>query len=452
MQFCWVGQRIIDSIGLHVLLPIRSIIACDFGIESPQVARSCGARIHSIEEASGIRKAWSSYHIEEAIARLIDAYGLEIFGQMKTGIIAYRAAPILEQVIADPMGSHLRLLAPPSDVVKRLDDKLYTFEGLTSAHISQPRSIIQVAQTSDYEHIKQQLGNELVIKERLSSSGSGVHFISDRASFEDVISRIGHQSVLISERVSGLSYNVHVVVNEERVLISAPSVQLVGLQECATKPSIYCGNDFAALASVDKETLVTIESMALAIGQWMAKDGFRGLFGADFVGSGNQIYIVDINPRLQGSTSLLTQAELLLGRTPTIQGHIATYLPLQQEVRNLPMGYQTEPLSGAQIILHSLSDYPAEVRGSLLPGIYTANRKGHLDYARPGLSLLDCVGTDEFLITCAVPSVGTIVEPGASLLKIVTLGSIIDIETGRLNSRASAISEEVYDRMKLVSF
>lgn len=449
-NYWWIGQRAIDCIGLHLLLPINMIISCDYGQESEWVADLVGANIFSLEKESGTRKVWSNYTIQDAVRSFVKAQKSSTSIPTAPNVaIAYRSNTVLEELSEDSAG-WLRIAAPSAEIVSKLDDKIYCFDELGRWGVTQPRGEVCVLSKIDYKTLSGKFGNPLVIKQHTGASGSGTYFVSSEKDFSGLISRLGDQDVLVMEFIEGLSYNIHAVARQGELLISAPSVQLVGLRECTNRSEVYCGNDFSAIQAIDPEIVDSIRSETEKIGRWMLSQGYQGIFGVDFVGTSERLVALDINPRFQGSTSLLTQAEILKGYLPLSLLHVFEFIN--------PKSYRSylftkrEParcLFGSQIILHSLHEQTRVVKQCIAPGLYKITKSTGLQFQRPGISVFDCRSPDEFVITCGVPKIGTTIEPGASLLKIVSTKSVIDLNTGRLNGEAMEIVRQVYASIEL---
>ena len=102
--------------------------------------------------------------------------------------------------------------------------------------------------------------------------------------------------------MDGLSPNINAVVLDETVLLSYPSIQLIGVSECINLRAGYCGNDFSTTVSLPETVIQKIYEQTHKVGNWIRQQGYRGLFGIDFVTDGSTVYPVEINPRFQGST------------------------------------------------------------------------------------------------------------------------------------------------------
>lgn len=446
-----MGQRSIDCLGLHFLLPFKGIICCDYGQETRYVADSIGAAVHSLEFNGRVRKEWRNYHIEDAIKSFVDSTKSPLLENL-AGVVAipYRSTRALEELSARVP---LILAAPPSDVVGWFDDKFVVFQELGNAGIAQPRGVVERFGQTPYLELRNKLGSPLVIKLQRSASGTGCFIVREERQFERLSSKLKGKQVLVTEFISGLSYNIHGIILGERILFSQPSIQLVGLDECTNRTEVYVGNDFAAMAQVAPATVEAVQKSAMRVGYWMMSKGYQGIFGIDMVGD-SEMFPVDINPRFQGSTWLLTQIEMANGHIPMSLMHVLNFVDIEpystnlsRLLPNLPL-FRVGPFWGAKLILHSLENSRRTVRRSINPGVYHI-KGSQIEFARPGALLSDCTAEDEFIITGGVPTIGTVVEPGASLLKIVSPRSLIDLETRRLSDQASNITRQIYGEILL---
>ena len=185
----------------------------------------------------------------------------------------------------------------------------------------------------------------------------------------------------------------------------------------------------------------------------MASQGFRGLFGLDLILDGERVYPIEVNPRFQNSTSLLTHLSLERADLPLTACHLAEFTkwaprPLAKE-RAAQHERNFIPLEGAQMILHNRLDRHVRIRGSLRPGIYTLQADG-LNYVRPGLTIEAVNSADECLIACGVPDANRPVAPKAPLLKIQTRTSVLTADRKRLSPWAKRLARSAYDHLKIV--
>ncbi len=94
-----------------------------------------------------------------------------------------------------------------------------------------------------------------------------------------------------------------VVFDDGSVRLHPASVQLIGLPSCTTRRFGYCGNDFAAIRTLDADVLAQVDAMGRAIGEWLYDERYRGVFGVDALVHDGEARFVEINARFQGSSA-----------------------------------------------------------------------------------------------------------------------------------------------------
>lgn len=142
-----------------------------------------------------------------------------------------------------------------------------------------------------------------------------------------------------------LPVNIGATVWHDGVTMQHPSVQLVGIPGCATRPFGYCGNDFGAAADLDAATLDAIEESVLALGRWLRQYNYLGTFGVDFLVHRGVPLFTEINPRFQGSTHASSQLSSEADESCLFLDHLAAVLGagmprprrLREVARDLPL-------------------------------------------------------------------------------------------------------------------
>jgi hypothetical protein len=216
-----------------------------------------------------------------------------------------------------------------------------------------------------------------------------------------------------------------------RTVVGYPSVQLVGLGLVGARPfSGYCGNDFTSTAGLPSGIVSEAQEQAERIGRWLAAQGFRGLFGIDFVVDADRgdLWAVDLNPRWQGSTALETQAALQVGRVPLAAAELAyvTGAIGESEIVSMIDDFRA-PLEGAQLFLHHVGAGEVVIEPRVRPGVYAAADR--VEFRRAGLDLSACHSGEEWLVCGGVVRPGTRITPGARPARIVSRGAMVDPET-----------------------
>lgn len=139
--------------------------------------------------------------------------------------------------------------------------------------------------------------------------------------------------------------NVGATVWHDGVTVSHPSVQLVGIPECTTRPFGYCGNDFGLASALPNSTLDAMERSVFALGRWLHSYNYCGTFGVDFLVDESGVPLFsEINPRFQGSTHASSQLSGEANESCLFLDHIAARLghdappsrPLREVAHNNP--------------------------------------------------------------------------------------------------------------------
>ena len=142
------------------------------------------------------------------------------------------------------------------------------------------------------------------------------------------------------------------------VSLHAPSLQLIGIPICTDRRFGYCGNDFAAAADLDRKVLDALEDITVMCGRWMGKRGYLGAFGVDAIFHDGTVYLVEVNPRFQGSSMLAATLAREIERPNLFLDHIAAFLelPPPPALSLHEMASLHTPL--AHVVCHNLADRP----------------------------------------------------------------------------------------------
>jgi hypothetical protein len=449
-HFAWYGQRALDCVGLNRYLDIDLILCCDYGLETALQCQILKSRLFSVEENTFKRENWTS----SSLGDIFESSGPQIEHFLKElpepiHLIAYSATESLSR-FARLHGVQLKTLMPDYQLKAWLDDKRAFARAVKDLGLSVVPSFIGQMEDVHFDEARRSLGLPFVIQRPFGSSGIGTFFVNSEVELEQVRLSLGQSSVLVSKFINGISLNINAAVVGDQTLVDWPSVQLVGLPDCSTRREVYCGNDYSATKLLPAPMISSTQQCARQVGSWLHALGYQGLFGLDLIAEADtsKVYAIDLNARFQNSTHLLTQSHILSGRVPLPVLTVAWQLGLIDS--DYLVNWQSEVFQeeGAQVIIHNLADRVTIVQGDLLPGIYQISQ-AEISRMREGLSLLDTVAADEFVVTCAVPRLGTIVMPGAPLFKLMTRQSVYDLERRQLNPAISDACNVLYGRLRL---
>lgn len=100
-------------------------------------------------------------------------------------------------------------------------------------------------------------------------------------------------------------YILNVIISPNvNVFISNNEIKILNITDQILKNFIYFGNIYPSKVTEKQKNIIL--DVAMKIGKYLQKEGFRGLFGCDFIINKNgDVYIVEINSRRQGSYTIL---------------------------------------------------------------------------------------------------------------------------------------------------
>ncbi len=204
---------------------------------------------------------------------------------------------IQNQTLAHQLG--LRYIAPDSQLVDRLNHKSNLDQILLE--IGLPRIPTEVSTRDQIVHDARFAFEEhgsLMIRSDLSIGGHGVWRIENTQGIDQLANGI---KVANPDR-KFIWQPLKAVTNSPNVQyeITDDSCTLLGISaQQMTESFAFGGNNFPSPLSNNQSILDQSQETA----QWLQTQGYRGLVGFDFIVTTNQeVYIVEINPRVNTST------------------------------------------------------------------------------------------------------------------------------------------------------
>jgi len=454
-----MGQRAYDAEGINRILPLDFIICCDYGNDVPYFFTE--EDVFSVEKRTGVRKDWSN---EDLTDSLRGALGREIFKRWDSygediNLLCYRSVAALEKR-ASRLKMPLRIYAVPEKIKKHFDNKILLDKNLDKLSLPRIPGKVDVLGKRTFSDVRKELSLPFVIQFPYGSSGNFTFIIKEEKEYNRLRVKWPDQPVVMRKYINGFSLNVNAVnitgENGHETICSFPSVQITGLRECSNFQSAFCGNDYTAAQDIDPAMIRQVKSHVQAIGAWMASSGFRGVFGMDFVTKNGTVYPVEINPRFQNSTSLLTSLnarDYSAERTSLFLLHIAEFLQdkdkvLKKYLKDINKEELMDPVEGCQVILHNKM-HKSVIAGDLSPGVYRMEN-GSLEPVKKGASFDLLQGKDEVLVTCGIPKQYSEIIPNAPVCKIQSKKSLLNISSKKnLSQEAKKIVKSVYKELAL---
>jgi hypothetical protein len=451
MRVLWQCRAGHSCLGACPTIPIRIVTCVDDSITHDLIEEREGIRFFSLEAKAGERHEGS----DSAIDRIVPAFEAELEGSLRECsersseqrwvFLASISSRTLSEFAAR-MG-HI-LISNPPNLCHWLTSKQNLFRKL--ADLNLPRIPGRWTKLSEarYSELARELGATFVAQLSHGTSGSGTAFINSETEYARAAERFGYGPVWVAPDLGGLSVNINAIAMSEGVLVSYPSVQLVGLQMLQSGPGMYCGNDYVATADISSSIISSVVQQTAVIGRCIASLGFRGLFGLDFVIdlSSSKAYAVDLNPRWQGSTAPLTLAESKTGRFPLVAAGLACGLGLIGESELLRRRDDfLQPVKASHISLRAADSRWSEITAALPPGVYSCDAS----FLRPGLRFEDLENTEEVLVTGSVPRKGALMARKAHVLRVSSERQVMNVARLEPLRWSRTLAESLYAMMAL---
>jgi len=452
--WAWVGQRGIDAFTVLDFVPVDAGFCCDFGEEYARLWTE--KSLFSVEKDLGRRENWGNQDLEmlweEPTRKRIETY----ISGMKEPIntVCYRSLKVLEN------DRRFRVLAPPLMLKDLFDDKLRQLELFSILGVKTPATFVCPLAETTFSKASDILDGPFVVQPPVGSSGENTYFVNNETDFERVEDILEPtQRVKLSKYLPVPSLNGHCVVLKTREglrsIAACPSVQIVGTYGCTNRAEIYCGNDFSAANRVPKSIREEICTIMEKIGLFMGTEGFLGLFGMDFLLNGDEVLALEINPRFQGSTMLLSLLQVDRGEVPLVALHVMQFMGLIEEftqdfLEQSKRMYRT-PYKGAHLIVHSLKAEPYCIEHDMKAGIYTLVNNS-IERVRNGTTYRDIKSPNEWCILGNLPEIATKIWQEARFAMIQTRESVLDSHLKQLESYAATFVNELQGRCRMLPF
>ena len=447
MRILWQTRLGAYCLGLDEFAPITLVLCLDDGRDFDTITRLNSIRFSSLESVVGRRDVMDDLGADWLIPALqeevLAAIGQDPAGDW-TAVSPYPGRTLTE--LSARMGIRCRCVG--WECYRWFSRKVSLLAGLAELDLPRLPGRWTRLNQACYRELASEFGSRFVAQLDVGAAGAGTVIVESEAEFVEASNRFGVSEVWITPYASSLSFNVNAIATCQGTVVGYPSIQIVGQGALRSRRAGHCGNDFSAMAQVPRSMAASIREQTVRFGEWMAAQGYRGLFGLDFVvyDVSGEVCAIDLNPRWQGSTSLQAQAERRQGRVPLAAVEMAYQLGLADDIEVIRMADEFfAPIEGSQIFPKSRSPGFWRARGGLDAGIYSSK----LTFLRPGLRLHELASPAEVLVTGGIPRPGRPMAPGVTLLRLCSLGAAVDPRSGRTHPWVEEAAQGLYEALDL---
>lgn len=428
----WIGLRASDYQMFTDLVEIDQIVSIDTDDTN-------GVPLMSREALSKRRGPWSNDELLAVtdIEQFKALCGKITALETPVNIYCYHSFSLLEELAREY--KHIHVHSSSIELRNRLDDKLQFIDLLNTLDLPRVLSFSNTINNLSFAEIVDKAGLPMVLKLKVGASGGQTYFVSTEDDFLKLQQVLGNEVVIVSPYVSGPSLNINGFIGREGVYLDQPSLQIIGVPECSSGRFTYCGNDFAGFYKNHPYLANDIRQVTQKLAWYMKDLGYYGVFGIDFIYNlkDKVLYPLEINPRMQGSTALLARYQLVR-KAPRLVDLYVSETEAFQCVENVDASF---------ILLHNLSNKRLRIENSFVSGIYAfAFVEDKLKLTYLGNDVLFPTQKNELLVL-GCPPAGTVVEPGAGIMRIEFGGPILKKEGTRLKKLYSKVATDMYNTL-----
>lgn len=186
---------------------------------------------------------------------------------------------------------------------------------------------------------KIQFQKSLVIQTRQGHAGNSTFFVQNQKSLSCLQKRIGEWPVKITPYHKLPTFSLNLCVTTSQIFYTQPFYQITGDQNLNPNPGGSGGIDFDLAQQILTPDLFTkIRKLAEQVGTALQKINYRGICGLDFLVDvkGENLFLLELNPRLVSNLGFLTQQQNLLKEIPLLTLHLAEFLKVKISKAKIP--------------------------------------------------------------------------------------------------------------------
>lgn len=295
----------------------------------------------------------------------------------------------------------------------------------------------------------------VVIQDESLSGGRGTFVVKNFEQYQHAIDTLHSLSpkgkVVVSEFVSdAVEWSVQCCVTKHGIFIGPAQRQLVRHPALCMpddpRGDKFCGAQIVHENGLQENIVQKMKEAATIVGNRAKDDGYRGVFGLDFLIKDQQLYLLEMNARMTGVTPLLT---MMAGSNdiPFFLLHALELGGFEYHLsgeETLQDGFSRD---GSMIILHAHTSKKKKLLDAPRSGVYLW-QNGTITFLRSDICLREeDMVSDRLLIQQWAPQ-ATDVEPGGRLLVVYKNGRLIG-DDGGLTKEAQEIVDILYKKIEL---
>lgn len=304
-----------------------------------------------------------------------------------------------------------KVINPKSYLAERVENKLSQIRWLGELAKYLPTHTVKLAKQITWKN------EPFIIQWAHGHTGDGTILIKTREELSALQEKFPERMARLSSFVSGPSFTVNAIVSKEKIMMGNVSYQITGLQPFTENEFSTIGNDWGfAHKFLTSRDLENIQIIVRDIGVKLQKDGWRGLFGVDFVmdAKTRRMHLIEVNARQPASTTFESLLELEEREAKGVKG-ITTFEAHLRALLDLPIDQNIIAITDGAQIVQRLTKH---VQSIFDDAVLELEKKGYEVIAYQNIT------------------------PNSDLLRIQSQKSIVE-DHGQLNPLGVTISETI---------
>jgi len=314
----------------------------------------------------------------------------------------------------------------------------------------------------DYEDAVKRLGDPFVVQFSFQESGwntygsQDTHIIYSRRDLEDVTKNYpSDMKAKVSKFIHGIPAATIVVATARGPLVNAPYFQITGEPHLTQGEEgnrlLFCGGNYRHKGKLSDKAKDKIIKIGQSMGNELYNKQYQGIFGLDIMieDGTDEVYVLEINPRLSGTTMSTNLLASKKNQLPLIGMHMAEYL------RCIPESFDMEEY---QKEIQDQTDFAfffpryrggelTQIKEAPTPGIYKYKADGKVEFVKEAYNFDDLPNKDHFLVTRIWPRMKNL-PPALAPYEIWTLEDAFDDII--LNEKYRSINDQIYEMFEFV--
>ena len=195
-----------------------------------------------------------------------------------------------------------------------------------------------------------------MLRRSRTSGGEGIVRVDDAGQLQAQWPHVAEAFVSVAPfSTAAMPVNVGATAWHDGVTVHYPSVQLIGMPDCVTRPFGYCGNDYGRSRTLPRhprpDRAATGHHRQLAAQLRLPRHVRRG-----FPGARRRPLFTEVNPRFQGSTHASCKLAIDAGESCLMLEHLAAIMGMSAPPQRPVAELAAEAPALAHFVVHWVGD------------------------------------------------------------------------------------------------